>query len=429
MISSLLRPRTNRPWFFALLLVTGTNALSTDTYISSLPSLQFSLHTSSSVAQLTITAFIAGLAIGQLASGPISDARGRRHMILVACVVFTVMAGLCAVASTGWLLVAERAIQGFASGSAIAVGRAVVNDSFQGRRAAATFGSLSAVSLIMPVVGPAIGGALVTVGDWRTIFWFLAAVGVAMWASAVVGLPETLPPARRHPGGFAQLRGRARDLLGDRSFAAPVLVQCLTVGGFLVYIGGSSFVLQEGLGISRAEYTVVFSTNAAAMVLTSALFRLLVMRMGPVPLRRYAITAQTTAVAVLFVSVAVASHHRPSLAVVWVSLATMTAGLGMFFPANTAIAQQAGRRFSGTASALSGGLPLLVGSMTTPLTGALGSQTVLTMATLMIAFFALAAISAVMLRHATPGPDDIDTDPGIGPRDKTRSQTVSTSFA
>jgi MFS transporter, DHA1 family, multidrug resistance protein len=281
--------------------------------------------------------------------------------------------------------------------------------------------------LIMPVVGPAIGGALVTVGDWRTIFWFLAAVGVAMWASAVIGLPETLPPSRRHPGGFTQLLGRARDLLGDRNFAAPVLVQCLTVGGFLVYIGGSSFVLQEGLGISRAEYTVVFSTNAAAMVLTSALFRLLVMRMGPVPLRRYAISTQTAAVAVLFFSVMVASHHRPPLVVVWVCLATMTAGLGMFFPANTAIAQQAGRRFSGTASALSGGLPLLVGSMTTPLTGALGSQTVLTMATLMAVFFALAAISAVALRRAAPGPDDIDTD--IGHRDKTRSQAMSSSFA
>jgi DHA1 family bicyclomycin/chloramphenicol resistance-like MFS transporter len=409
--------------------VTGTNALSTDTYISSLPALQSSLNTSSSVAQLTITAFIAGMALGQLASGPISDARGRRKMILVACVVFTVMAALCAVASTGWLLVAERAVQGFASGSAIAVGRAVVNDSSQGRRAAATFGSLSAVSLIMPVVGPAIGGALVAVGDWRTIFWFLAAVGVAMWASAVVGLPETLPPSRRHPGGFAQLRGRARDLLSDRSFAAPVLVQCLTVGGFLVYIGGSSFVLQQGLGISRAEYTVVFTTNAAAMVVGSALFRLLVMRMGPVPLRRYAITTQTAAVAVLFVAVLASSHHRPPLPAVWVSLAAMTAGLGMFFPANTAIAQQAGRRFSGTASALSGGLPLLVGSMTTPLTGALGSQTVLTMATLMTAFFALAAVSAIWLRQAAPGPDDIDADSAMSDRDKAKSQTISTSFA
>jgi DHA1 family bicyclomycin/chloramphenicol resistance-like MFS transporter len=146
-----------------------------------------------------------------------------------------------------------------------------------------------------------------------------------------------------------------------------------------------------------------------------------------VPLRRYAITTQTAAVTVLFVSVVAAPHHRPPLAVVWVCLAAMTAGLGMFFPANPAIAQQAGRRFSGTASALSGGLPLLVGSMTTPLTGALGSQTVLTMATLMAVFFALAAISAVVLRHATPGPDDIDAD--IGHRGQTKSQAMSTSFA
>jgi MFS transporter, DHA1 family, multidrug resistance protein len=358
-----------------------------------------------------MTAFIGGMALGQLAAGPVSDARGRRRMILVACLVFTVMAGLCALASTGWLLVSERAVQGIAAGAGAAVGRAVVNDSYRGRRAAATFGTLSAVSLIMPVVGPAVGGALVAVGTWRTIFWFLAAVGIAMWVGAVVGLPETLPPCRRHPGGFAQLHRRARGLLGDRAFRSPVLVQCLTVGGFFVYIGGSSFVLQDGLGISRAQYTIVFTTNAAAMVAASALFRLLVMRAGPVRLRGVALVTQTVGVVVLFVAVLVAGQHRPPLAVVWASLAIMTAGLGMYFPANTAIAQQAGRRYAGTASALGGGLPYLVGSLTTPLTGVFGSETVMTMATLMVLFFALAAIAAVRLRGATAHLEDIGTGP------------------
>jgi MFS transporter, DHA1 family, multidrug resistance protein len=415
MISSLLRPRGSSPHFFALLLVTGTTALSTDTYISSLPAVQNSLGTSSWVAQLTVTSFIAGMAVGQLASGPVSDARGRRRMILVACLVFTVMAGFCATASSGWLLVGERALQGVAAGTTTAVGRAVVGDCYEGRRMAAMFGSLSAVSLIMPVVGPAIGGALVTVGDWRTIFWFLAAVGIAMWTGASVGLPETLPPTRRHPGGFKQLRRRARDLLGDRAFAAPVLVQCLTVAGFFVYIGGSSFVLQDGLGISRAAYTVVFTTNAAAMVLTSALFRLLVMRTGPEPLRRYAIATQTGGVIVLFLAVLVAGHHRPPLPIVWASLATMTAGLGMYLPANSAIAQQAGRRFAGTASALSGGLPFLVGSLTTPLTGVLSSETVMTMALLMMVFFALAAAAAFWLRAAPAGAYELGPV-GVAPR-------------
>ncbi len=303
-------------------------------------------------------------------------------------------------------------MQGLAAGAAVAVGRAVVNDTFRGRAAAATFGTLSAVSLTAPVIAPALGGLLVTFGDWRTVFWFLAAVGVAMTLAATFGLPETLPAGRRQPGGLGQLRHRARDLLIDRRFVAPVAVQCLTVAGFFVYIGGSSFVLQDGLGMSRREYTVVFMTNAVAMVVSSVLFRALVLRTGPVLLRRWAVGIQTAAVAVLFAGCLAAADHQPPLPVVWMALAAMTFGLGTYLPANAAIAQQAGRRYAGTASALGGGLPFLSGSLTTPLTGAFGHQTVFTMATCMATFFALAATAAVVLRSATPASED---NPGAAP--------------
>jgi DHA1 family bicyclomycin/chloramphenicol resistance-like MFS transporter len=362
-----------------------------------------------------MTTFIVGLAAGQLASGPVSDARGRRRLIVVACVVFAVMSALCAIATTGWLLIAERAVQGLAAGASIAVGRAMVNDCYRGAQAAATFGTLAAVSLIAPVIGPGIGGVLVSVGDWRTIFWFLAVVGVAMTIAAVVGLPESLPPHRRQPGGFGQLVSRTRELVGDRRFAGPVLVHCLTTAGFFVYVGGSSFVLQDGLGLSQDEYTVMFMTNALAMVSGSVLFRSLVTRIGPVLLRRCAVVLQTTAVAALFLTCLVAPRHQPPLPVLWGILAALTLALGTYWPANSAIAQQAGRRYAGTASALGGGLPFLAGALTTPLTGALGQQTLMTMTSCMAFFFALAAIAAVSFRNATAYNDD--DGPGREPID------------
>ncbi|MBL7252702.1 Bcr/CflA family efflux MFS transporter [Paractinoplanes lichenicola] len=406
MISSLLAPRTAQPRLAALLLVTGTAALSTDTYIAALPSMQASLQTSASVVQLTLTFFIAGMAVGQLLSGPVSDARGRRAIVLGACVVFTIMSILCAIAPTGGLLVAVRAVQGAAAGVATAVGRAVVTDIYRGREAAALFGTLSAVGLLAPVLAPAIGGVLLTFGDWRVVFWFLTLVGVAMTVAATVALPESLPPERRHPGGLANLLRRSRDLLTDPHFAVPVLVQCLTVAGFFVYIGGSSFVLQEDLGLSAREYTMLFTVNALTMVTTSVIFRLLVKRTGAVVLRRCAVVLQTAAVLVLFLITLLAAGHRPPLTVVWTALALMTAGLGLYFPSNAAIAQNAGRRFSGTASALSGGLPFLTGALTTPLTGALGSQTVMTMALCMATGFLLAAVVAALGRRYTVEPVD-----------------------
>jgi MFS transporter len=220
---------------------------------------------------------------------------------------------------------------------------------------------------------------------------------------------------RRGPRGRSYLRPHLalrvrgpRNLLTDRHFASPVLVQCLTVAGFFVYIGSSSFVLQDDLGISRCTYTLVFTSNALAMVAASLVFRLLVMRFGAVRLRRIAIILQTSAVLVLFAATLLDGDHRPPLPVIWIALATMTAGLGMFLPANSAITQNAGRRLSGTASALGGGLPFMTGASTTPLTGAFGSQTVLMMATCMAVPFALAAVAAVSLRRWTVEPGDED---------------------
>jgi MFS transporter, DHA1 family, multidrug resistance protein len=408
-ISSYFRPRVASPKLPALLLVTGTSALSTDTYIAAMPSMRQSLHTTSSVTQLTMTACIGGMALGQLVSGPISDARGRRKMILGACLVFTLMSVLCALATNGWILVAERAVQGAAAGTAVALGRAVVTDRFRGRQAAATFGTLSAVGLIAPVIAPSIGGALLTVGDWRTTFWFLAGVGVAMTLGAALGLPESLPPARRHPGGGAEFRRRTRELLSDRRFSAPVGIQCLTTAGFFVYIGGSSFVMQNGFGLTRGQYTLLFTVNALAMVSSSLLFRILITRTGAVVLRSWAQGLQTTAVVVLFTATVLADNHHPPLAVVWLALSAMTAGLGMYLPANSSIVQNAGRRFSGTSSALGGGLPFLAGALTTPLTGALGSETLMTMASCMVVLFVLAAVAGVVLRrHALEPVDNPD---------------------
>ena len=269
------------------------------------------------------------------------------------------------------------------------------------------FGTLSVAGLIAPVIAPAIGGVLTaTVGGWRVVFWFLAVVGAVMAVAAYTGLPETLPAQRRQPGGLRQLGRRAADLLTDRRFAAPVLVQCLTMAGFFVYIGGSSFVLQEELGVSARLYTIVFATNAVAMVATSVVFRFLVIRTGPVVLRRVAVVTQTAGVAMVFLAALFAPGHRPPLAVVWAGLAVMTAGLGMYLPANAAITQHAGRRAAGTASAFGGGLPFLAGALTTPLTGLIGDQTVLTMAAGMALFFAAAAVAFAVLRSATLDPDD-----------------------
>ena len=393
---------TRRPWLVALVLVTGVGPLATDTYIAALPQVRSTLGTTATVAQLTMTFFIAGMAVGQLLSGPVSDSRGRRSMILASSATFALASLLCAVAPTGLLLVVGRAAQGLVAGVGVSVGRAVVSDRYVGARAAAAYGTLASASLVGPVVAPAVGGVLLTVGDWRTIFLFLGVVGVAMTTLAFLGIQETLPVERRQASGLREVADRMRDLMTDRVFVAPVVVQCLVVAGFFVYIGGSSIVLQTQLGISEREYTALFATNALAMVLASIAFRLLVVRTGAAVLRRAAMTVATLGGVALLAACLLAPDHVPPLPLVWAPLAVMLGGLGMFLPASTSIPQAAGRRSAGTAAALGGGIPFFSGALTTPLTGLLGSQTVLTMASCTVGFYALAAAAAWRFRRLTP---------------------------
>jgi DHA1 family bicyclomycin/chloramphenicol resistance-like MFS transporter len=357
-----------------------------------------------------MTAFILGLAAGQLVCGPISDGLGRRRMLLASSAAFAVFSLLCAVAPDAGVLLVVRTLEGLAGGCGVAVGRAVVSDRHFGMDAAQRYGALASVTLLAPIIAPAVGGVILLVADWRGVFAFLAVVGLVMTAAVVVGVPETLPPELRHPVGLGPSLRRMAGLVRDRAFLGPVTIQCLATAGFFTYIGGSSFVLQSSLGLSRSGYTVLFATNAAGMALASVCFRLTVARLGAARLRTIGLLASTSAVVVLAVYAA-AAGNGVRLAPTWVLLAVVAAGMGLCIPATTSLAQEAGRRVGGTASALQGGLTFGIGALATPLTGLTGAGSVTGMATIMAVFY-VASVGATVLvsvRRGTPVPADQPT--------------------
>jgi DHA1 family bicyclomycin/chloramphenicol resistance-like MFS transporter len=280
-------------------------------------------------------------------------------------------------------------LQGFAGGCGAAVGRAVVSDRYEGLDAAARYGTLMAVSLLGPIVAPAVGGLILAAGDWRTVFGFLTALGVLMTLGALFGIPETLPPETRSPAGLAHAGRRMAGLLRRRRFVRVVVVQCLATAGFFTYIGGSSIVLQDDLGLTAGQYTLLFATNAAAMAGASLVFRLTVRRAGPRRLRMIGLVTSGCA-AIALACYAVVAQDGVALAPVWALLAVTVGGMGLTIPATTAMAQEIGRDVGGTAAALQGGLVFGVGAVCTPLTGVLGLETVAGMACIMAALFACA---------------------------------------
>ena len=395
--------RRGRLWFPALLLITGVGPFGLDTYLPALSSLGTSLHTGATGAQLTVTAYIVGLAVGQLTAGPISDSTGRRAVMLWSAVAFTLLSFACVVISTSWLFIAARLLQGCVAGAGVACGRAVLSDTYRGAAGDRRFGTLSAVNLLGPVVAPVIGAGLISVGGWRSTFVFMGALGVLVTVMAFFGVPESLPAGDRHAGGPVATWARMVDLVGDAVFRRHVLIACLATAGFFVYIGGSSYALQTVYALDHSRYAAVFTVNAIAMVIGSVTFRTLVGRWGPAALRVVGLVVAVTATVLLLVLCLVVHQQPGTLLGPWVLLSCVTFAMGLMNPAAMTLAQAAGDRARGTAAALQGGSMFLVGAAATPLVGILGYTSLIPMAAAMAALMATAGVVALATRaHSTP---------------------------
>jgi DHA1 family bicyclomycin/chloramphenicol resistance-like MFS transporter len=175
--------------------------LSLDLYLPALPELADDLNASASAAQLSITACLVGLAVGQLVAGPLSDRLGRRRPLIVGLVGFLLASVACALAPSAAVLVLLRFIQGLAGAAGLVISRAIARDLYSGR-ALMIFSRLILIAGLAPVIAPILGGQLSRIMSWRGIFGVLAGFGAVLLLAGWLGLRETLPPERRIVGGF-----------------------------------------------------------------------------------------------------------------------------------------------------------------------------------------------------------------------------------
>ncbi|MGI3785809.1 MAG: multidrug effflux MFS transporter [Janthinobacterium lividum] len=352
-----------------LAVVTGISPLATDMYIPGLPELAADLHTSAAVAQLTLTAFLVAFAGGQLLLGPLSDAIGRRRLVLLGTLAFAVASVLCAISPTAPVLVAARIVQGLAGAAGSVAGRAMVTDVLVGVRRARVIAALSAINAVAPVVAPLIGGALLGIGTWRLSFWLLAAVGVLLFVAVVVSFPETLAPDRRSEGvGLIASGRRMGSLLRIPRFSLYLATSCVATVGFFAYIATSSFVFQTYYGYSATRYTLVFATNASCMIISTLIFGKIVGRVSEDRLLTVGLAVATVASGGVLAG---ALLHAPG-GVVWAFLAVVTGAQGLVITGSVTRTQALGQSAPGSAAALAGGLAFGVGGLGTPLAGLLG---------------------------------------------------------
>ncbi|MFF4888808.1 multidrug effflux MFS transporter [Micromonospora chersina] len=360
-----------------LVLVLGSliaiGPLTIDMYLPALPAITADLETTSAAVQLTLTGTLAGLALGQLLIGPLSDAVGRRLPLLAGIALHILASLLCVVAPTVQVVGVLRVLQGLGVAATSVVAMAVVRDLFSGAAFARLFSRLMLVMGAAPILAPTLGSALLRWSDWRGVFVALAVFGLLLVVVAAVGLRETLPAERRRHGGLAAVGRDYRALLRDRTFVGLVLVAGLAMAALFAYVAGSSFVFQERYGLDEQQFGLAFGAGAVGLITATQLNVRLLRRYTPQRILVTALAVGTAAGLVLLTFAATGVGGLPAvLASLWVVLAA--AGLAM--PNAPALALSRHGEAAGTAAALLGAVQFGVGALAAPLVGVLGTGSV-----------------------------------------------------
>ncbi|MEU4066138.1 Bcr/CflA family multidrug efflux MFS transporter [Streptomyces wedmorensis] len=386
-------PAARRAGLLLVLVLGGLTALpplSMDMYLPALPEVTGALHAPAATVQLTLTACLAGMALGQLVVGPMSDKWGRRRPLLAGMVVYVLATAVCAFAPTAELLIGFRLLQGLAGAAGIVIARAVVRDLYDGVEMARFFSTLMLVSGAAPIVAPLIGGQILRITDWRGVFHVLAVIGLLLTVVVWRSLEETLPPGRRQQGGVGAALRTMRGLVADRVFAGYMLAGGFGFATLFAYISASPFVVQEIYGASPQTFSLLFGLNSVGLVVLGQINgKLLVGRVSLDKVLAWGLgTILLSSLALLLMTSGV--FGEVGLFPIAAGLFVLMSAMGVALPNTNALALMRTPHAAGSASALLGTTSFLVGAVASPLVGVAGEHTAVPMAVVQVACGTLA---------------------------------------
>jgi DHA1 family bicyclomycin/chloramphenicol resistance-like MFS transporter len=374
--------------------LTALGPLTVDLYLPAFPAIADDLRVSAGQVQLSLTAFLVGLAVGQLVSGPLSDRWGRRRLAVAGLSAYAILSFLIAPAPTSSILIVLRLLEGIAGGTGVVIARAVVRDLHSGVAAAKYFSRLTLIFGVSPVLAPLLGGVVLKVTSWHGIFVALGVIATLLTVLAAVWLPETLPVERRSGGRLAGMIRTAAPVFRDGNFLAYATAGAAASAGLLTYLANSSFVFQDGYGVSPTVYSLLFAASALALTVLSQANAYL---LGRVQVRTMLIAALTLEVAAGLVAlVAALAANLPGLAA---GMFLLVGSIGMSTPNTTALALDRHADRAGAAAALLGGLQLIVSAVAAPLAGLGDPGHGVPMAALILTFAVVALLTVVVARR------------------------------
>lgn len=380
---------------FLLASLTAFAPMSIDMYLPALPTMQRELATSAGHMQLTLAAFFAAFAFGQLVYGPLADRFGRKPPLYVSLTVFILASVGCAFATSVEMLIALRFLQAFGACAGIVIARAIVRDSFDSQEAARMYASMMLVMGVAPMVAPILGGQFLAYWGWESIFWALAAYGALCFWALHTYLPETLDPALRRPLVLSTTLRAYGALLMQHRFRGFALTSSISMAGLYAFIAVSPFVFIEHFRVPAEHFGWIFGGNAFWLILASQLNGRLVRRYQSLPLLKAALWVQLGAGLMLWL---VGWTGIGGLWLLLPPLFVYTGCLGFILPNATILAMEPYKAHAGTASALYGTIGSLSGAIAASVVSILQGQDAQVLCTVMATCAILAFTRSRFLR-------------------------------
>jgi DHA1 family bicyclomycin/chloramphenicol resistance-like MFS transporter len=242
-----------------------------DAYLAALPQMSRDLHTTAAGTQITVMANLAGMTLGMLFGGSLSDSFGRRKPIIWALVLYVLASLAIAGSNSVELVIVLRVLQGLAGGAMVSTSQAIVRDRTEGNDSARMYSLLMLIKSIAPVLAPTVGALLLLFGSWRTIFLFLAFLGAGFLVWSITSIQDTLHDDHKVRFTIKNLTGSWGSIFRDRLFLAGGIGNALGTFALFGYLSTATFALQGDYGLTPVQFGLFMGSNGVALILARSI--------------------------------------------------------------------------------------------------------------------------------------------------------------
>ncbi len=347
-----------------------------DTYLPSFPTIVDEFNTTASLVQISLTSCLLGLGLGQLVIGPLSDVKGRRKPLLFFLGLYILASLACSFSPNIYFLIGCRFVQGFAASGGIVLSRAIVRDLYSGKELTKFFTLMVLVGNLGPIIAPIAGGAILAFNDWNWVFIALACIGMILLFTVSFKLKETLPAEKRVPSNLPYVMSNFGTLFKNKEFMGYALTQGFITAGIFAYVSGIPFVYQNVYGVSPQEFSLLFGVNGLALIIGSQLVGRLTDTISEGTFLKIGLVIANVSGLWLLIAL---SLKAPLIGVA-IPVFFFLSSISMIGTTSFTLAIQSQGHMAGSASALLGVLPFVMGSLSAPLVGIGGANTGVPMA-------------------------------------------------